>query len=822
MFRGIRVRPVGFGVLAALLAATALVTQPREARAQELSAEAELLQQTVRRYCVTCHNDRLRTAEFSLDGADLAQVGPHAETWEKVVSKLRTRTMPPAGRPRPDVETYDTLAAWLESEIDTHAAANPNPGRTEAFHRLNRAEYANAIRDLLVLDADVASLLPADNIDRYGFDNMADVLTVSPALMERYLSSARKIGRLAVGEVPLGPAIETYKVPILKTQDDRMGDELPFGSRGGIGVPHFFPADGEYDLEIRLHRNYVNYVRGMGSRHQLQVRLDGELVRTFTFGGEEPDVTQAPASYAGNQFGDPDWEEYMLYADANMRVRFEATAGPHVVSVSFVRRFTEPEGVLQPRQTIFAVAVNEMRDEDAAVEYMAVGGPYVSTGPGDTPSRRAIFICRPDEDAAVDDEDACAEEILGSLARRAYRRPIDGADLTTLMDFYRAGRDDGSFDAGIQLALERLLISPDFLFRVERDPVDSEPGAVYALNDLEMASRLAYFLWSSGPDDALLNLAEQGRLNDPEVLAEQARRMLADPKAEAFVQNFAGQWLYLRNLRGVVPDAKIFPEFDENLRDAFLLETELFVESLIRQDRSVLDLLGADHTFVNERLARHYGIPGVYGSHFRRVQLDPATAARRGGIFGHGSLLTVTSYPNRTSPVLRGKWVLTNILGTPPPPPPADVPDLPDRGEDGRAATVRDRLAVHRESPACSVCHAPMDPLGLALENYDAVGNWRTTGEADLPIDASGQLPDGTTFDGPTGLRSLLLERRDQFVGTLTEKLLAYALGRAPEYYDRPTVRAISQAAASNEYRWSDIIVGIVQSTPFRMRRVES
>ena len=823
MLHGDRVRLAPIGVLAvALAAAGPFLAAPGVALAQESAAEPELLQQTVRQYCVTCHNDRLRTAELSLDGVDLTEVGAHAETWEKVVSKLRTRTMPPAGRPRPDVETYATLATWLESEIDRYAASHLNPGRTEAFHRLNRAEYANAIRDLLALDVDVTALLPADNIDQYGFDNMADVLTVSPALMERYLSAARKIGRLAVGEMPLGPATETYKVPILLTQDDRMGDDLPFGSRGGIGVRHNFPAAGEYDLEIRLHRNYVNYVRGMGSRHQLQVRLDGTLVRTFTFGGEEPDVTQAPASYAGNQFGDPEWEEYMLYADANLRVRFEATAGPHVVSVSFVRRFTEPEGVLQPRQSIFAVAVNEMRDGDAAVEHMAIGGPYVSTGPGDTPSRREIFVCRPDEGAAADEEDACAEEILTSLARRAYRRPIDAADLAAVMDFYRAGRDDGSFDAGIQLALERLLISPDFLFRVERDPVDAEPDTIYALNDLEMASRLSYFLWSSGPDAILLDLAEQGRLNDPEVLAGQARRMLADPKAIAFVRNFAGQWLYLRNLRGVVPDAKIFPEFDENLRDAFLQETERFVESLVREDRSMLDLLGADYTFVNERLARHYGIPEIYGSHFRRVTLDPELAERRGGIFGHGSLLTVTSYPNRTSPVLRGKWVLTNILGTPPPPPPADVPDLPDRGEDGRAATVRDRLAVHRESPACSVCHAPMDPLGLALENYDAIGAWRTAGEADLPIDASGRLPDGTAFDGPTGLRALLLERREQFVGTLTEKLLAYALGRAPEYYDRPAVRAISRAAASGGYRWSDIIVGIVQSTPFRMRRTES
>ncbi|MYN65553.1 MAG: DUF1592 domain-containing protein [Acidobacteria bacterium] len=780
-----------------------------------------LLQQTIGRYCATCHNDRLQTAGLVLTGLDLSEVGAHAETWEKVITKLRTRTMPPVGRPRPAAETYDTLAGWLETEIDRLAAAGPNPGRTEAFHRLNRAEYGNAIRDLLALDVDVAELLPADDFDEYGFDNMADILTVSPALMERYLSAARKIGRLAVGETPLGPATDTYDVPILLMQDDRMGDDVPFGSRGGIGIRHYFPVDGEYDVEIRLHRNYVNYVRGMGSRHELEVRLDGQLVRSFVFGGEEPEGIQAPASYGGNQFGDPAWEEYMLYADANMRARFQATAGPHVVSVAFVRRFTEPEGVLQPRQSIFAVAVNEMRDGNAAVEHVAVGGPYVSTGPGETPARQALFTCRPVSDATADEE-ACAQEILSSLARRAYRRTLEAEDVATLMDFYRAGRDGGSFDSGIQLALERVLISPDFLFRVERDPIDIRPGASYALNDTALASRLSYFLWSSGPDDELLDLAEQGRLSDPEVLAQQARRMLADPRSKELVRNFAGQWLYLRNLRGVVPDAVVFPEFDENLRDAFLQETELFFESLIREDRSVLDLLGADYTYVNERLAEHYGIPSVYGSQFRRVTLPPDVAERRGGIFGHGSLLTVTSYPNRTSPVLRGKWVLANILGTPPPAPPADVPDLPDRGEDGRAATVRDRLQRHRESPACSVCHAPMDPLGLALENYDAVGKWRETGEANLPIDASGNLPDGTAFEGPTGLRSLLLERREQFMGTFTEKLLAYALGRGPEYYDRPTVRAITRSAASENYSWSSIITGIVQSTPFRMRRSES
>ncbi|MDP6580379.1 MAG: DUF1592 domain-containing protein [Vicinamibacterales bacterium] len=818
-------RSVLFGVaVAALLVAVsspAPLVAALEAQVPDVEG-AELLDATLTRYCTTCHSDRLRTAELSLDGLDLAHVGDRAELWEKVIAKLRTRQMPPVGRPRPDREIYDTLAGWLESEIDRVALVAPNPGRPESVHRLNRAEYANAVRDLLALDVDVDALLPADDFDEYGFDNMANVLTVSPALMERYLSAARKIGRLAVGETPLGPATATYEVPILLLQDDRMGEDLPFGSRGGIGIRHQFPVDGDYDLEIRLHRNYVDYVRGMGFPHDLQVRLDGELIRSFTFGGDEPAVVQAPASYGGNQFGDAAWEEYMLFADANLRVRFRGKAGPHVVAVSFVRKLTEPEGVLQPRQSVFAVAVNEMRDGNAAVEYVAIGGPYVSEGPGDTPSRRAIFSCEPAGDDASSDEEACAREILGSLARRAYRRPIDAGDLDVLMEFYRAGRDDGSFDGGIQLALERLLISPDFLFRMERDPTDIAPATNYALSDLEVASRLSFFLWSSGPDDELLELAEEGRLDDPAVLERQARRMLADPRATQLVRNFAGQWLYLRNLRSVVPDAIAFPDFDENLRDAFRQETELFVESLIRDDRSVLDLLGADYTFVNERLAAHYGIPNVYGSHFRRVPLDAELAEQRGGLFGHGSILTVTSYPNRTSPVLRGKWMLTNILGTPPPPPPPNVPDLPDRGEDGRAATVRDRLQRHRESPVCSVCHARMDPLGLALENYDAIGRWRTTGEADLPIDPSGTLPDGTAFQGPTGLRALLLEGGDQFVGTVTEKLLAYALGRAPEYYDRPTVRAITRAAAEDEYRWSSIIMGIVRSAPFRTRRSES
>jgi len=787
---------------------------------QSLQSGGELMQATLQQFCIACHNDSLQSGNLSFQKIDLTQVSGHGAIPERLLAQLRSGRMPPVGMPRPDHNTYTSLITWLETEIDKLAASNPNPGRTDTFHRLNRSEYANAVRDLLSLEVNVEELLPADDIDAYGFDNMTEVLNVSPALMESYLSAARKTARMSIGESPLAPIAETYEVPILLNQADRMSEDLPFGSRGGLAVRHYFPADGDYDLAITLHRNYVNYVRGLGSSHELEVRLDGKLVQTFSFGGEEPDVLQAPASYAGNQFGDSEWEEYMLFADSNLLLQFPATAGPHVVGVSFVRKFTEPEGVLQPPQSVFAAAVNEMRDGDAAVERMEITGPYRSTPARNTPSRRAIFTCQPANDTGRAQE-ACAYGILASLAQRAYRRPVGDAEVNMLMNFYRAGLSDGSFDDGIQLALERLLISPDFLFRVERDPANIEPDTNYQLTSIELASRLSFFLWSSIPDIELLDTAKNGTLQNPQVLEQQTRRMLADPRSKALVQNFAGQWLYLRNLRSLVPDAVEFPEFDENLRDAFRQESELFFESLIRENRSVTDLLGNGYTFMNERLAKHYGIENVYGSHFRRIYLEGEIAEQRGGILGQGSLLTATSYANRTSPVLRGKWVLTNILGTPPPPPPPDVSDLPERGADGQQANIRDRLLQHRADPACSGCHAPMDPLGLALENYDAIGRWRVTGEAGVPIDASGQMPNGAQFYGLQGLRELLLERRDEFVGTVTEKLLAYAMGRPPEYFDKPTIRSIVRDTALENHSWSSIIVGIVLSTPFRNRRSE-
>ena len=801
-----------------LISAATILPLKTQAQASE-----ELLVSTINQYCLACHNDSLSTANISFQSINLSDLSKHAGLSEKVLSQLRNRRMPPVEMPKPSDATYDQLVTWLETELDTLATANPNPGRTETFHRLNRAEYANAVRDLLNIEVDVEELLPADDIDAYGFDNMADALTVSPALMERYLSAARKTSRLAVGETPLGPASETYEVPILFNQSDRMSEDLPFGSRGGVAMRHYFPVTGKYDLSLRLHRNYVNYIRGMGSRHEIEIRFDTKLIATFQVGGEEPDVLQAPASYGGNQFGDREWEDYMLFADSNLRLRFDAEAGPHIVGVSFVRQLTEPEGVLQPPQSVFAAAVNEMRDGDAAIEVAQITGPFEPGEPGSTPSRRTIFTCSPDDNDASSEE-ACAIEIISDIANKAYRRPLEQTDIDTLLDFYRIGRGDGqlTFDSGIQLAIERILISPDFLFRVEREPQNIGPGLNYDLSDLELASRLSFFLWSSIPDAELLELAEKSKLQDDNVLEEQIDRMLADPRSSALIKNFAGQWLYLRNLPSLVPDAVEFPEFDENLRAAFRQESELYFESLLKEDRSVLDLLGAGYTYLNERLAKHYGIKGVYGSHFRKVELEGDIAKQRGGILGQGSLLTATSYANRTSPVLRGKWVLTNILGTPPPAPPADVPDLPETGSDGQPATVRDRMVKHRENPNCAVCHLPMDPLGLALENYDAIGQWRNTGDGDLPIDASGQLPNGTEFYGLDGLREILLDRSTEFAGTVTEKLFAYAIGRAPEHFDKPTVRNITRTAELEDYSWSSIIKGIIKSAPFRMRRSES
>jgi len=780
-------------------------------------------------YCVICHNQavvnsvaqpneglqttQLRNLGLTLDVEDVSNLAENPEVWEKVIKKLRVGVMPPPNYPRPDKESYDGFRTFLENELDRVASTQINPGRTQAFHRLNQTEYQNSVRDLLDLDIDVADLIPTDAPDQYGFDNNADVLALSPLSVERYVSAAHKIAELAVGATPRGASINTYEVPLNLIQDDRLSEELPFGSRGGAAIEHMFPVDGEYRITLNLQTNYVDFVRGYDQPHEVELSLDGQHLETFAFGGDAPG-TPAPYSYAGNIRGNDDWEEFMMaFAEEGFEIQVNVKAGPRVIGATFPREMWENEGIQQPRLFGYHLAVTELPDANPAVDSIQIEGPLSVDGPGDTPSRRRIFSCLP---ANLDEEPACAQQILSSLARRAYRRPVSESDVQGLVEFYNQGRLDGGFEVGIQFALERVLVSPDFLFRIEQDPADAQPGAMYAISDIELASRMSFFLWSSPPDDELLNLAERGALREPGMLEQQVQRMMADPRADAFIKNFVGQWLYLRNLDDFYPDPAAFPEFDENLRTALQRETELFIDDQIRSDASLLDLLRADYTFVNERLARHYGIPGVYGSRYRKVTVD---GNQRGGLLGHGGLMMVTSYPNRTSPVLRGKFVLENLLGGPPPEPPPNVPAL-ETSSDGKILTMREAMVMHRENPACRVCHAAMDPIGFSLENYDVVGKWRRE-FAGQPIDASGLLPDGNTFDGPDGLQGLLLERPDDLVGTITEKLMRFALGRSLEYYDMPEVRAVVRAASVENYRWSSIILGVVESTPFQMRRTE-
>lgn len=741
-------------------------------------------------YCVTCHNEKLKTAALMLDKADVGKVPEDTALWEKVVVKLRARAMPPAGMPRPDAATYDSFASYLESALDLSAEANPNPGRP-AIHRLNRAEYANAIRDLLAIRIDASSLLPADD-SGYGFDNIADVLSVSPVLLERYLSAARNITRLAIGDPTIRPGAETYNVSRYLVQNERMSDDLPFGSRGGVAIGHYFPLDAEYVVRISLARRKEQII-GLGREQRMDVRLDDERIKLLTIPAVSRD-TGCEVCLEEQRASDS-------RAEDGLEVRFQAKAGQRLVQVAFMKETLKPEGVL-PRG-------NAVQPEGVGVGSVTIEGPYNIKGSGDTPSRGQIFICHP----VGKDDQSCARKILSALARRAYRRPVTDQDIEDLLALYKVGRSQGGFEAGIGRSLEGMLTSPDFLFRIEHDPANVAPGAAYLLSDLDLASRLSFFLWSSIPDDELLTLAERGKLKEPGVLDQEIRRMLKDPRSNALVDNFAGQWLYLRNLRLVSPDASTFPEFDDNLRDAFEQETKLFLESMLREDRSVLNLLDADYTFLNDRLARHYQIPNVFGSDFRRVTL---TDENRRGLLGQGSILTVTSYATRTAPTLRGKWLLDNILGTPPPPPPPNVPSLTE-GKDVKSMTMRQRMEQHRANPVCASCHARMDPLGFALENFDAIGKWRTT-EGNTPIDASGTMPDGTKFKGPAELRKALLGNPDQFVATLTDKLLTYALGRGTEYYDAPAVRKITHEAAAANYRWSAIISGIVKSTPFQMR----
>jgi len=788
--------------------AAVLAEKPDSTSANQAPFDRQSFWQTTKLYCDTCHSGPKARAKLNIENLDLAHLDADGETWEKVLRKLRSREMPPAGMPRPTPAAYESLVKQIEMERDRVAAVRPNPGRP-ALHRLNRTEYANVIRDLLAVDIDVAELLPADDAG-YGFDNIGDVLSVSPALMESYLSAARKISRSAIGDRGAGPVISNYELPRFLIQNDRMSEDLPLGSRGGIAVRHNFPLDAEYVLRVKLQHNGYTYTLGTEHARRIDVRIDGQKLKEFTVGGD----------YKGNRPPQPNsftqgpYEKYLMYVDQNLELRFPAKAGTHLVQVTFPNHSAEPEGIFEPPIRDYSYALSYGRsDTEPAVASLTIGGPYDAKGTGDTRSRARVFSCKP---AAAADEESCAKRILSNLAHRAFRRPVADSDLQDLMAFYKSGRDTGSFEDGIESALQRILVDPEFLFRVERDPPKSAPGAAYRISDLELASRLSFFLWSSIPDDQLLELAEGGKLSDPVTLEAEIKRMLADPRANALVNNFAGQWLYLRNVEKIGPNPDVFPEFDANLKEAFRKESELFFESMLKEDKSILDLINADYTFVNERLARHYQIPNIYGNHFRRVALNDEN---RKGLLGQGSILAVTSYATRTAPTIRGKWLLENILGTPPPPPPPNVPSLALKtSNDGKQLTMRQQMEAHRVNPACASCHKLMDPLGFALENFDGIGKWRTM-EGGLKIDASGVTPDGAPLNGPADLRDYLMSHTDQFATTVTEKLLTYALGRGVEEYDRPIIRKIVRETAADNYKWSTLVIAIAKSTPFQMRR---
>lgn len=777
----------------------------------------------VDQYCVACHNDFAMTANLSLQGVNFELPGLFAETMEKVVVKLNAHMMPPAGMPRPDFDVYEQMINWLETELDDAWLENRYSGRLNPIHRMNRYEYNNTINDLLGLDVDVMALLPGDPTADGSFDNMAESLPFSTAHIERYMSVAREVTRLATGIPPNDVSTMTYEVPLQLKQDWRQSEELPFGSRGGTSVSHSFPADGDYKFVIKLEANYQDYIKGLGWPQEVEIRIDSELVKRFTVGGEEPDGP-SPLSFSGTgEPGSIEWEVYMHSAGDGLEVTVPVKAGPRTVGVSFVREVVEPEGIPQPVQQgrLFA------NDEDTLgyqkLHTLEITGPYNMTSNfnSDTPSRRKIFSCYPTS-SDLEEERACAEQILKRIARQAYRRPISEADTDTLLEFYNSGKESGgSFDAGIQFALEFVLSDPEFLVRTYFQPESYTPSERYALSNTELASRLSYFLWSAAPDGELLQLAEEGKLSDPAVLQEQVIRMLFDSRGiTTLVEDFASQWLNLRRLDEVQINTVLYPNFDLSLIEAFAKETQFFIADTLKADVSVMELLGADYTYLNERLADHYGIPDVYGSRFRKVSLE--NRSERGGLLAHGSLLTVTSYPGRTSPVLRGKWLLDNMLGTPPPPPPPNVSILPDAEVGQAPKTIRERLSQHRQDPVCASCHVVIDPLGFALENFDVIGGWRLFDESGNPVDPDGTYPGGVNFSGFSDLRDWMLDRPERFAHTLTEKLMAYALGRRVEYFDQPAIRQIVRDAGSNDYNWSSLIIGIVQSDAFLTNGIAS
>jgi cytochrome c551/c552 len=790
------------GCVGGLIAATVWVAAPDARGVQGTAASPQPPRAVFDKYCVGCHNQRVKTAGLALDVLDPAQVSEHAEAWEKVVRKLRTGAMPPAGRPRPDKPVADSVAASLEAGLDRAAAEHPNPGRP-TLHRLNRVEYRNAIRDLLALEIDSAALLPGDNA-AYGFDNNADALSLSPALTERYLEAAAKIGQMALGHVRGSAAPETVFVPSDRNQGSRVSDDQPWGSRGGSTFRYYFPVDGEYQFELQLKESGADggIIGITAEPQQLDVSLDRARVWTSTVGG--PDS----ANVRGQERTEKIREA--------LKFRLPVKAGTHLVQVYFVQKTTAfVEDLFDPslRRDPYRATNGEPGVSSVTIIPPSRSNAAEAKAVNDSPSRRRVFVCRP---ASPTEEAQCARTIVATLARRAYRRPVTADDLQVPLARYREGAGGGGFEAGLELALRSILVSPRFLFRFESQPDTAAPNTAYRLDDLELASRLSFFLWSSIPDDELLNAAEKKTLQQPGVLERQVKRMLSDPRSAALVSDFAGQWLHIRNVTAFRPSPEVLFHFDDNLRQAFERETELFVESIIREDRSVLEMLDADYTFLNERLARHYGIPGVYGERFRRVSL-PADSVRR-GLLGQGSILTDTSRANRTSPVIRGKWILENIFGAPPPSPPANVPDLKEERDPAKILPMREQMAQHRANPGCASCHAQMDELGFALENFDAIGEWRDLDAAGAPIDAAAKLPDGTSFKGPVELRKVLRSHSDDFLTSLTEKLLTYALGRGLEPADAPAVRRIKREAAAANYSFSALIQGIVASTPFRMR----
>jgi hypothetical protein len=787
----------GFLVSKALLLAAGVGVAAGALIAAQSTPPATLHAATLNTYCVTCHNDKAMTGGLSLEKANLADIPKGADTWEKVVRKVRAGMMPPPGA-KNDKAALDGFVGFLETSLDRAAVAKPNPGRV-TMHRLNRAEYANAIRDLLALDVDSAALLPPDD-ESSGFDNIADVLKMSPSLMERYLSASWNISRMAVGNPDIGATTQIYRLRPDLSQDQHIAG-LPLGTRGGMLVKHTFPVDGEYTIKLRMWRNTFDLMRGMEDPHQIELAMDGVRLQLVTVGGKEDfsRMAENPGTFGAD-------------LDSRLTVRIPVKAGVHTLTAATIlKSHALRDDLIKPflRTTIDGLDIMG----DPSVDRLTIEGPFGQAGSGDTPSRRKIFICKP---ASAADEQTCATKLLTSLARLAYRKPVNPATMTMLMDFYKRGRAEGNFDNGIEAALQFILASPEFLFRIEPDPANVSRGAVYRLDDYALASRLSFFLWSSIPDDQLLTVAGQGKLKDPTVLEQQVKRMLLDSRSNAMIANFAEQWLHLRNLKTSSPDLQVYPDFDDNLRRAMKEETTLFFDSIMREDRSVVDLLNADYTFVNERLARHYGIPGIYGSQFRRVKV--ADESRR-GILGQGSILTVTSYPNRTSPVERGKWVLTNLLGVPPQPPPPNVPPLQDNSAE-KPLPFRQRMEQHRKDPVCAGCHKVMDPIGFSLENFDAVGHWRTTDEG-LKIDPTGTLFNGAPLDGINGLRRELVSRPETFIGVMTEKMLTYALGRGVEYPDMPVVRKIVQDARGTNYRFSSIVLGVVKSTPFQMKEAK-